>query len=124
MYTLKVDWHRQRIHAVHRALTAQTAPTTLRHPSRDLSGYLDVDDTGATLKLDWSPQQIAAVQAALAARMDALAADMLRARVNDPGVPSYRVLVAEQTQLAAAARDIRDYQAALSEATSAMRPGR
>ena len=124
MYTLKLDWHRQRIHAVHRALTDQTAPATLLHPSRDLSGYLDVDETGATLKLDWSPAQIAAVQAALTARMDALAADMLRARDNDPGVPSYWVLVAEQTQVAAAARDIRDYLAALSEATAEMRPGR
>lgn len=121
MYTLKLDWHRQRIHAVHRALTDQTAPATLHHLSRDLSGYLDVDETGATLKLHWSPAQIAAVQAALTARMDALAADMLRARDNDPGVPSYWVLLAEQTQVAAAARDIRDYQAALSEATSATR---
>lgn len=117
MYTLKLEWSRERIHAVHAAL-GPPAPARAAHPRRELAGYLEVDEAGATLKFGWTPQQIDGVLIALAGQMARLEQDMLRARDNQPG-PTYEQLVATQTQLAAAAREIRDYRAANHQGTGA-----
>lgn len=111
-YSLKVDWYRPRIAAVHAALAGRPALSR----AMGLAALLDplyaanMTEYGITLKLDLSRRQLDNLQTALGERADELAAHMLAARDNAGG-PDYFDLAAEQTQVAAAAADIRGYRA-------------
>jgi hypothetical protein len=107
--TLKLDWSAARIAAVVAALKGRS----VAEARRDLEPYLSVGEPGATLKLSWPPALIAAVVTTLDAYMGQLETDALRARDNEPGL-SYADIVATQATIHAAAREIREYRAAVA----------
>jgi hypothetical protein len=110
--TLKLDWTARRVDNVVTALVPHLSPENLGQVWLDLEPYLDVDDPGATLKLTWSPELIDAVTTALDAYVADSQARAERGRAGRIG-PSYEERVARQTDARAAAREIREYRAAV-----------
>lgn len=124
-HSLKLDWSRDRIDTVNRALRQSklgvppAALTRLRaeldlEPLLDEQGRANMEEFGATIKANLTPRMLDDLETALAAAQNNLERLTDKSRDNDRAVPTFVDLMADLAQIHAARREIREYRATVA----------